>query len=173
MKQNTHEEFVGVAPLKRKHKEQLTEFESWASRNEWEKFHHAHYDWWIFPVNRQSSYGYQWTVYASEVEELKADPAFVADYLRGMELVAASWGWDLKNQGYFSHLQPGQSWHDWPIRLAKAAQSAQVFGFENEFASLKALALDLVQKGKSLVYNGRDYIWLFTTGIDPYAGKSS
>ena len=167
MQQNTSSEFVGIEKLKARHQEQLADFEKWASQNRWNRFHEAHYDWWVFPVNRGSSYGLAWTVYAYEVEELKKDVDYIRDYLRGVELVAASWGWDLKAQAYLSAPLPGQKWHDWPIRLYKAGQSTQLFGFEDEFSSLKAYALNLIKQGHSMNFRGEDKGWLFTTGIEP------
>ena len=158
---NTHNTFVGLEKLKRVHQDQIQEFESWAAHNDWEKFHYSHYDWWAFPVNRPSSYGYTWVVYAGEVDQLKSDPLFMASYRRGVILVSASWGWDLTGCTYLHHLQPGQSWHHWPIRLYKAAQSVLLFGLEDYFVSLRALALDLIGKGEPFLYNNRDLSGLF------------
>lgn len=158
---NTSNTFVGIEKLKLVHREQVLEFESWAAQNDWEKFHYSHYDWWTFPINRPSSFGYAWVVYEGEVDLLKSDLQFMSNYRRGVVLVSASWGWNLESCTYICHPLPGQSWHHWPIRLYKAAQSVQLFGLGDYFASLRALALDLIGKEESFLYNGRDLSSLF------------
>ena len=87
--------FVGIEKLKETHASQIDEFKQWASKNDWERFHYSHYDWWTFPINLSSAYGVKWTVYEGDIAELKTDPQFVANYITGVRLVSASWGWDL------------------------------------------------------------------------------
>ncbi len=91
------------------------------------------------PINRASAYGLAWTVYEGEIAELNSDPAFVERFRRGEELLAASWGWDLAAQDYLPNLAFGQTWHNWPVRLFKAAQSAQLFGHDGIFASGRSM----------------------------------
>jgi hypothetical protein len=158
---NTDSSFVGIDKLKRTHQHQIEEFEDWARQNEWEKFHYNHYDWWVFPVDRRSAYGMMWVVYSGEVQVLKTDAQFMQFYCRGVTLVAASWGWDLAACTPISNPQLGQSWHNWPIRLYKAAQSVELFGLNDYFDSLKTYALTLLAKGESFQYNGRDLSELF------------
>ncbi|WP_199249835.1 hypothetical protein [[Phormidium] sp. ETS-05] len=83
MEYNNHPEFVGIENLKLKQKWQLDKFESWASKNEWMQIHYNHYDWWMFPVNQPSSYGFKWTIYDGEVEQLKQDEVYMNNYIRG------------------------------------------------------------------------------------------
>lgn len=168
MKFNLDPSFVGLDEIKRKHRSQITEFEGWAAAGQWEMFHHSHYDWWVFPINRKSSYGLGWTVYEGEIIELKKDEAFVQCYQRGVQLVAASWGWDVQKMSYIPNPKPEQRWQHWSVRLYKAALSVQLFGYNDYFESLKLYALDLIQQGESMSYSGFDLSWLFTTGIDPY-----
>ena len=168
MRHNTDPSFVGVEGLKQAHGDQITAFEAWAAAEDWERFHSSHYDWWVFPVDRHSSYGLQWVVYDGEVAELKKDDVFLARYVRGVQLVAASWGWDVLTGVPLPEPHPGQAWHDWPVRLHKAGQSVQLFGFDELFASLRLYAHELLRQGWGMTYGGRDLSWLFTTGIDPY-----
>jgi hypothetical protein len=168
MKFNTDSSFIGLDKLKRTHSDQIVKFEEWALRDDWEMFHHSHYDWWVFPVNRRSSYGLMWTVYEGEIVELKKDSVFLEKYLRGVQLVSASWSWDVFQAIYILDPKPGQSWHHWPVRLYKAAQSVKLFGYEDLFASLKRYAHDLMRQSEPMTYGGKDLSWLFTTGIDPY-----
>ncbi len=172
MQHNTDRSFVGLSRLKERHAQQIDEFEQWAAAGNWQKFHASHYDWWAFPISRPSAYGLAWTVYDGDVAELNQDPEFVRRFLRGEELVAASWGWDLQKTDYIEHPAKDQSWHQWPVRLYKAAQSAQLFGHEDVFASLKKYALALMAQGEAFEYRGHDLSWLFATGVEPGARQT-
>jgi hypothetical protein len=158
---NTDSSFVGIDKLKQTHQHQIEEFESWAAQNEWEKFHYNHYDWWVFPVDRRSAYGMMWVVFSGEIAVLKQDAQFMHSYSRGVILVAASWGWNLPAGAFVANPQPGQSWHNWPIRLYKAAQSAKLFGLEAYFDSLRKYANYLLSKDEPFLYKGRDLSELF------------
>lgn len=164
---NTDRSFVGIPRLKATHANQVAEFERWAAAGDWERFHASHYDWWAFPIKRRSAYGLAWSVFEGDIAELNEDPEFVRRYRRGEELLAASWGWDLYRADALPNPTAGQSWHNWPVRLFKAAQSAQLFGHEDVFLSLKKYALILMDEGEVFEYGGRDLSWLFTTGINP------
>ncbi len=167
VKRNEDPAFIGVDALKRRHAEQVAAFEAWAAAGDWQRFHWEHYDWWAFPVDRRSSFGMEYVVYEYEAAELKRDDGFVGRYVRGVELVAASWGWDVQGCCHLPDLADGQGWHDWPVRLYKAAQSSRLFGFDDLFASLQTYALELMGQGRDMTYNGRDLSWLFTTGVEP------
>ncbi len=150
--------------LKQKQAEQLAAFERWAAHKNWQAIHNAHYDWWMFPIDETSQHGDAYTVYAGDIAELKRDPEFVQSYLRGVELLAQAWGWDLANHTYIPNPVPGQAWSRWPIRLYKAGRSLQLFGYNQAFESLKAFALDLLNKGESLYYGKKNLALLFTEG---------
>ncbi|MEI7772637.1 MAG: hypothetical protein WCI67_21785 [Chloroflexales bacterium] len=165
LRRNTDPTFAGIAGVKRKHREQLAAFERWAAVGDWHAFHAAHYDWWMFPIDQSSrGQGMVYTVYAGDVAELKQDPAFIRDYLRGVEMLALSWGWDLAQRAYVPNPQPGQAWANWPIRLHKAAQSLKLFGFTAQFESLRVFALDRIKRGEQFDYGKKDLRPLFTTG---------
>ena len=164
LRRNANPSFVGMAGLKRKLAEQLADFERWAARGDWQAIHSAHYDWWMFPLDETSQHGDAYTLYAGDIAELKQDPAYVRSYLRGVELLALAWGWDLAARQYVANPQRGQAWSRWPIRLYKAARSLQLFGCADEFESLKIFALDLLGKGEPLRYGRDDLARLFTEG---------
>ncbi len=161
MKHNTDPEFVGLQVIKNDQEEQLRLFEEWASKGQWKNFHESHYDWWTFPIDEKSSHEYKYTVYEGDVAELKKDAEYIRRYLRGVELLALSWGWDLSERNYIENPKPDQKWHNWPIRLYKAAKSLKLFGFDEQFESLRMLAQDLVSKGRDMTYDGRDLSSLF------------
>jgi hypothetical protein len=118
----------------------------------------------MFPLDETSQHGDAYTVYAGDIAELKRDSVYVRSYLRGVELLALAWGWDLAARQYVLNPQRGQAWSRWPIRLYKAARSLQLFGYVDEFESLKMFALDLLAKGESLRYGRADLARLFTEG---------
>jgi hypothetical protein len=163
LRRNKDPRFVGIAGLKREQAEQLSAFERWAARGDWQAFHTGHYDWWMFPIDESSQHGDAYTVYPGDIAELKQDPTYVRSYLRGVELLALAWGWDLAGRRYLPNPQPGQVWSHWPIRLYKAARSLQLFGYTDQFESLKLFALDLIDKGERFQYGG-DLSKLFTEG---------
>ena len=69
---NTSPDFVGVDGVKARQREHLGQFERWAAKRDWGRFHGSHYDCWMFPIDRASGgEGMKWTVYAGDVEELK------------------------------------------------------------------------------------------------------
>jgi hypothetical protein len=160
MKRNTDPAFVGIQALKDKQRQQLAIFQQAASHGDWMAIHHDHYDWWMFPIDEPSSYGVAWTVYEGDIDELKRDADYVTRYLLGVDLLAKSWGWDLRQARYLPHPEPGQCWQNWPIRLYKAAKSVKLFGYGAEFKSLSALGQDLMTKGEKMYYL-RDLSWLF------------
>jgi len=168
LRRNTSPDFVGITRLKADQKRQLEDFERWAANGQWGQIYDSHYDWWMFPVSAPSSGGLMWTVYAGDIAELKEDGAYVRDYLRGVELLTASWGWDLGAQDYLPDPGPDQKWQNWPVRLYKAAASVQAFGFDAPLASLKKYALLLIGRGADMEWNGRDLAVFFTERRDPY-----
>jgi len=158
---NTDPSFVGLHRLKEKQSEQLALFEEWASKNQWSNIHNEHYDWWMFPIDESSSHGRAYTVYEGDIQELKRDGKHIVKYLRGADLLALAWGWDLEKREYVPNPMPDQTWQNWPIRLYKASKSLKLFSFENQFESFRAYARDLMQKGKEMEYDGRELSFLF------------
>lgn len=158
---NTDPSFVGVEQIKKKQREQLTLFRQWAQSGQWRRFHSEHYDWWMFPIDQPSAYGKQWTVYEREIAALKQDSQYIDHYLEGVALLAASWGWDLQQRAFLPNPTPDQRWHDWPIRLHKAANSLRLFGFAAHFDSLREYALLLIAQGTSFQYRGKDLSQFF------------
>lgn len=173
MKSNTDPAFVGLEKLIAKQRCQLDDFERWAVRNEWLEFHRNHYDWWMFPYNKPSRLGQAYTVYEHEVNELKKNPYFIRHYLRGVELLLLSWGWDLYRCRQIDNPAPYQEWADWPIRLYKCAASLLLFGFTKEFDSVRRYATLLIRQGKNFWYDGKDYSELFRLKLLYIHGLSS
>lgn len=151
---NLHAEFVGTAEMRRLHVEQLARFRDWALRHEWSAMHRAHYDWWMFPVDRPSSYGFRFTVYADEVRELTADDAYLAGYREGVRLLLLGWGWDTQLCELVHDPDADQRWHDWPIRLLKCLDSTRLFGQEDLRLGVGDYARLLIDQGVPMRYRG-------------------
>lgn len=84
--------------VKEKQAWQLNQFEQWAASGQWSKIHNAHYDWWMYPIDQPSrGHGTTYQLNSREITELKADPEFMANYIRGVVLGAQAWGWDVLN----------------------------------------------------------------------------
>lgn|GEM_PF-3049454 len=121
-----------VEHIREKQEKQLECFEKWAQANQWHLIHQAHYDWWMFPVERPSrSYRDQYSMGRAEVERLKKDRTFMENYKRGMILVVQAWGWDLEKERAIDVLDPKkscQAWTGYGVRLAKMSDSLLLFG---------------------------------------------
>lgn len=85
-----------MAVLIKKNAAQVRAFEKWAASKDWGRFHHEHYDWWLVPVDAPSSHGWAFSVLPGDIAILRADAAFMASYLRGVELLFQAWGWHVK-----------------------------------------------------------------------------
>jgi len=55
----------------------------------------------MFPIDEPSRYGHAWVVYDGDVAELMRDEAYIRNYLRGVELLALSWGWNMNKKEKF------------------------------------------------------------------------
>lgn len=162
MRRNISPEFVGLEELKKQHAVQIARFELWAARRKWIMFHHSHYDWWAFPYGCHSgSYGAAYAIYDYEAELLKQDEVFIKRFLRGVELLMLSWGWNLYGRCYVQNPDSDQCWHNWPIRLYKCAKSLKLFCFEEEFASVRMFAIPLIESGLNFWYGDRDCAEIF------------
>ena len=84
-----------------------------------------------------------YAIYEYEAEQLKQDNEFIERFLRGVELLMLSWGWDLYGKREVKDPDPDQCWQDWPIRIYKCAKSLKLFGFEEEFKSVPFYVIDV------------------------------
>ena len=140
---------VSISPAEKKAKtikdkqaEQLKQFEAWAAKNDWQTFHASHYDWWMFPITRDSQgQGNTYTLDAESTRLLKNDPEFMQNFRRGVELVARSWGWEVKNSQLTDHPTADQKWANWPVRLGKMADSMKLFDQKDDLESMKNYAI--------------------------------
>jgi len=151
-------EFIGVQALKELQANQVELFRTWAKGGHWEAFHANHYDWWTFPIDAPSSFGFKYTIDESSISELSKDQEFLAILRKATELLLSSWGWDATRNQPMQHPANGQAWANWPIRLAKANRSLVLFKQDDLVESTRALARYLEAQGYSFEYSGRDLL---------------
>jgi hypothetical protein len=142
--------------LVREQARQVQQFEVWAARKDWARFHQSHYDWWTFPIDEMSKKP-EFRVDAADVALLKAHPGFLESLRRACELLLLSWGWDLSTAAPIKHPGPNQAWADWPIRLLKMTRSSQIFGLKDCFDAGRVLARSLHEEGRSLTHIRMDH----------------
>jgi hypothetical protein len=66
----------------------LTKFKECTQAGEWCNFRSYHYDWWMFAIDRGSSgYRIRYIVYQNDIQQLKADPAWLQYYWLGAILL--------------------------------------------------------------------------------------
>lgn len=109
---------------------QLQRFNKWAKEGDWKSIHDAHFDWWMFPLDRSSQgYGDRFKLESHDIEVLKKDPVFIHNLREGSIRVLEAWGWDLQKGSDIDSrkISEGQSWSHWPVRLAKIADSLKLF----------------------------------------------
>jgi len=151
-------EFVGVSAIKELNLSQLEEFRDWASTGNWGKFHSSHYDWWAFPIDAPSSYGFKYCLTPQSVAALSKDESFIASLRESATLLMLSWGWEIFKSKLVDEPQPDQSWANWPIRLAKCIRSLNLFGQGDIVQSARSFATLLESQGVSFEYMGRNLL---------------
>ena len=123
---------------------------------EWSRIHGAHSDWWMFPIDQPSSYGYAYTVGPADIAELRGTAGFIADYLDGVRILLLAWGWDLERRSPVEQPAVDQVWQHWPIRLEKCGRSLRLFDQRSAYASVRDYAVRLIHDEVPLLYQGRD-----------------
>lgn len=155
---NQDAQFIGVEDLVHQHKLQIESFQIWAAKEDWIAFHNSHYDWWTFPIDKPSSYGFAYTVYSSEIKQLSQIETFMLSHCLGARLLLQSWGWNWLTNQPIENPGPNQQWANWPIRLAKCSRSMWLFDQEDEWQSCVRYAEHLEAEDTSFYYNGRDLL---------------
>ncbi len=84
------------------------------------------YDWWLFPIDRSSSYGMTYAVDEADIAALKSHQAFMESYREGVIWVTRSWGWNVVT-GH-DETCPERMWSDYQVRLGKMLCSLKLFG---------------------------------------------
>ena len=132
----------------------LTKFKEWARKGEWKHIISYHYDWWMFPINRDSAgQGKKYTVYEKEIKALKQDKDWLKDYRLGAILVMQSWGWDVAKERCYKSLAGGQEHRLHSDRLGKMGNSLILFEQWDLHKSLCGYLETVKDKGLSSSYH--------------------
>lgn len=148
------ESFAGLPLLLSANSAQLESFERWAKSALWHRFHEEHYDWWSFPVDEPSlRFGAAFRLSAADVSALTADQNFRERLDRAAELVAASLGWNLREESLDerpeeARLYDEATFGNHGVRLRKMLLAAELFGREATLRSLSAFARMLFRAGR-------------------------
>lgn len=104
----------------------LKQLRNFQQKGQFDKIRTSHFDWWLFPIDRGSkNQGDLYKISKKDFKRLSKDSAFMHDYFEGIEIVLFAWGWNLKNKSKITSSQ--QVWDGYGIRLAKMANSLQLF----------------------------------------------
>jgi hypothetical protein len=145
----------------------VTQLRTFAAKQQWKKFgpRYSHYDWWMFPIATPSSF-MNCVVWPGDVADLRADAAFLRSYREGVELVTQSWGWDIARARPVEQKQrhADQRWKNWPVRLAKCAQSLYEFGEMQLFNALRPLGV-LLHEQKQQAPHSIDFGAQFSSNV--------
>jgi len=142
---------VDLGKLKKRQLEHLQQFEERASSRNFLAIHNGHYDWWMFPNDKKSSFQYRYSVFADDIKRLKGDDEYMISFRRGIELLLLAWGWDLYKERFVDNPADGQEWQHYPIRLYKVALSAVQFeqkDITNSLRRFAALVLERDEKAR-------------------------
>lgn len=124
--------YVGNRALIEQHTLTYNWFVRCAENGELNKLHHAHFDWWMFPIPEESSgHGRRYALPAGQRDALLQDQAFMQQFRQGVYLAIKAWGWDIHKRQPCQHPHYGQKWTGYEIRLMKIVKSLEYFG-ENE-----------------------------------------
>lgn len=133
-----------VEKIKTKQAETYENFSTWQREQKWESFAHAHYDWWMFPVERPSrNYGEEYSVTKEQVKALKEDEEFMRRYHDSIRMVLLSWGWDIDTGKPITPSNSEQIFRGGTkmVRLGKIASSLRLFGEQEYWDSLRNFVL--------------------------------
>lgn len=131
--------FIGVIPLFQETSRQTRRFEEWAAAGRWTNFGPAeHFDWWAFPIARDSNgYGDRYNVNPA-LDELRNNRRFLETVLANATLFALGWGWDLPTGGKVADRA-----HRYGIRISKCGESLGLWQMPGAHAEFLAFTRHL------------------------------
>lgn len=148
--------YCGDGALLSLQKEQLHEFRQWSNLVKWDNFHSNHFDWWVFPINESSRYNKLFSVPNQNIQCLKENLNFLADYRELAGNVYLSWGWNLTSLEPLKESSVHQAWNNNSIRLYKSIKSFSLFAQIDLLRSALQFFYALGSTESSFVYCGRN-----------------
>lgn len=130
-----------------------------AAQGKWSAIHSDHYDWWAFPIDRGSSaYGDFYNVAGEPLKRLRQNQEFLKALTDLILVQTRALGYNLYEKTWMQEpdWSAGQDWGlAYPTRIWKMTRSAQIFGLEEEFESLKNMQKILSENG--IRFNHKKY----------------
>eukprot|EP01083_Nonionella_stella_P214898 773923_1 len=126
----------------------LTKFILWDKQQKYERFHHSHYDWWMFPNDRDSwGQGKKYALFQKDIDDLLLVDGYEENYKLGARLVLKSWGWDMDNMCFIQNGTSAQKWTGYNVRLLKMLYSTIILKQWNVYQSVYKFCIGVLQKG--------------------------
>lgn len=135
--------FIGVDRLIRQTTLQADLFKDWIVAGKWHNFGpDEHFDWWAFPLDRDSnSHGDVFNV-APAFDELSQNQVFLTSVLENAEHLAFGWGWDLRAGERIANRA-----HRYGIRISKCGESLGLWGMPAAHEAFRVFTEHLHRNG--------------------------
>merc|ERR1712228_459976 len=126
----------------------LTKFIKWDKSKQYDRFHHSHYDWWMFPNDRDSwGQGRKYAVFAKDIDDLLKRDGYAESYKLGARLVLRSWGWDMDKMEFIQNGTEDQKWTGYNVRLLKMLYSTIILKQWDVYQSVYKFCIGILEKG--------------------------
>lgn len=130
----------------------LAKFRAAALSKAWGHINDDHFDWWMFPCDFGSKEEYVIRS-ESEIAQLLADAAWLANYRESVRIVSRALGWDIEKRLIITDGSGGGWRSDKDIRLAKIIRSLWLLGQAEYMLSLQEFARFI----QTRLYNGGSF----------------
>eukprot|EP01083_Nonionella_stella_P018003 50367_1 len=126
----------------------LQKFKVWDKQKQYDRFHHSHYDWWMFPNDRHSwGQGKRYALFQKDIDELLEVDGYPQNYKMGTRLVLRSWGWDMDRMAFIEDGTRDQRWTGYNVRLLKMLYSTIILKQWDVYKSVYEFCIGLLKKG--------------------------
>jgi len=130
----------------------LTKFIAWDKAKAYGRFHHSHYDWWMFPNDRDSwGQGRKYALFQKDIDALLNEVDGYAEcYKLGTRLVLRSWGWDMDEERFYGKDErtAEQRWTGYNVRLLKMLYSTIILKQWDVYRSVYKFCIGLLERGE-------------------------
>jgi len=130
----------------------LTKFIKWDKARTYSRFHHSHYDWWMFPNDRDSwGQGRKYAVFQEDIDALLDEvEGYLENYKLGTRLVLRSWGWNMDEERFYEKEEKTkeQRWTGYNVRLLKMLYSTIILKQWDVYRSVYKFCIGLLEQGE-------------------------
>ena len=145
---------IGIGAVKYAHAQKhgpggnLTKFIKWDENKQYDRFHHSHYDWWMFPNDRDSwGQGRKYAVFQEDINDLLKLDGYAESYKLGTRLVLRSWGWNMDKKEFIQNGTSDQKWTGYNVRLLKMLYSSIILKQWDVYQSVYKFCIGLLERG--------------------------